>query len=340
MSHAETGVPADTTTTARLAVVVLAGGAGRRMGGDKADLPWGEGRLLDHMVELVRPVAAEVLVALRPGQRLRAAAVRHPGVRIVTDVAAGEAAGAPAGEAAGADGEPDGEADGRADSGAGDAVGDHAAAAPRAAPPSAAPPSVALPSGAPPGGPLGGLAAALATTTQSRLVAVAVDLPLLERGLLPLLAAALDGPLPDGAAPPGVAPPGAAEASDPGGPVDIALPVVAGRPQPLLAAYRCATVRPRAEALLALGRRAPMALTDGLRVRLLPEAALRRVDPALASFRNVNTPGDLARARAYRSGGGDAAGDGAAGDGAAGDGAAGDGAAGEASGDGGSGRWW
>ena len=41
-----------------------------------------------------------------------------------------------------------------------------------------------------------------------------------------------------------------------------------------------------------------LAFFDAVRVRYVPEAELRRWDPELRSFLNVNWPDDLARARA------------------------------------------
>lgn len=54
--------------TRPLAVVVLAGGEGRRMGGDKPLRPYGEGTLLAHAVGLARLWSRDVAIAVRqPG---------------------------------------------------------------------------------------------------------------------------------------------------------------------------------------------------------------------------------------------------------------------------------
>ncbi len=45
-----------------LTAVVLAGGAGRRMGTDKARLPWRDGTLLGHVVGRLQEVATELLI--------------------------------------------------------------------------------------------------------------------------------------------------------------------------------------------------------------------------------------------------------------------------------------
>lgn len=53
---------------AGLAAVVLAGGASRRMGRDKATLPYQGGTLLEHVVSAVKPRCAPVFVIAAPGQ--------------------------------------------------------------------------------------------------------------------------------------------------------------------------------------------------------------------------------------------------------------------------------
>ena len=222
----------DASSDGRYTALLLAGGSGRRMGAPKSMLPWGDGRLLDHLIARLTPGPAEVLVAVRPGQHplpLRGeAAALHP--TVVTDEPVARRPGS--GESA---------------------------------------------------GPLAGLSAGLAAARSPRVVAVAVDLPLVEPAVLSLLAAALDAP--------------SRGAIGGDGRVDIALPVIGGRMQPLLAAYRRDTVLPAARALLAEGRRALLALTDVLSVRRLPEESFLALDPTLDSFRNVNTPEDLRLAR-------------------------------------------
>ncbi len=84
---------------------------------------------------------------------------------------------------------------------------------------------------------------------------------------------------------------------------DIALPVVDGHRQPLLAAYRTA-LADRALALLDEDRGRPAFLLEGADVRVLDEAALltdarlRGVDPDLDSTRGVNDRSAYDRARA------------------------------------------
>jgi molybdopterin-guanine dinucleotide biosynthesis protein A len=74
--------------------------------------------------------------------------------------------------------------------------------------------------------------------------------------------------------------------------VDAVCFEVAGRLEPLLAVYRAALVTPWGEALAedpSLRR-----LLARFRSRLLPESALREVDPELRALVNVNTPEDVA----------------------------------------------
>ncbi|CAN5246513.1 hypothetical protein BH24ACT10_BH24ACT10_02980 [soil metagenome] len=87
------------------------------------------------------------------------------------------------------------------------------------------------------------------------------------------------------------------------GDADVALPVVDGQRQPLLAAYRTALAE-RARTLLAGGSDRPAFLLEGAAVPLLDEQALlasarlRAVDPGLDSTRGVNDRAAYDRARA------------------------------------------
>jgi molybdopterin-guanine dinucleotide biosynthesis protein A len=78
---------------------------------------------------------------------------------------------------------------------------------------------------------------------------------------------------------------------------DVCLPYTDGRPEPMLAVYR------REPCILAIrdaldrGRMRMIAFLDDLRVARLDEPALRKHDPELLSFFNVNEPDDLARAQ-------------------------------------------
>lgn len=115
----------------------------------------------------------------------------------------------------------------------------------------------------------GGVHAALVAARTPWVVAVACDMPFVSTEALCVLLGAR------------------------GEAVDAVCFEVAGRLEPLLAAYRTG---------LAAGWGAALEedpslrqLLSGVRARLLPEDALRTVDPGLRSLVNVNTPEDLAR---------------------------------------------
>lgn len=76
---------------------------------------------------------------------------------------------------------------------------------------------------------------------------------------------------------------------------DALIPQVGGRYQPLHAAYRarCAQALSR---MSASGERRLAAIMGLVNVRVLAEAAVRKLDPGLGSFLNVNTPEDYQRA--------------------------------------------
>jgi molybdenum cofactor guanylyltransferase len=63
-----------TTTTA---VVVLAGGEGRRMGGSKPRMPWDQTTLIGHAVDLARGYGGEVAVAVREESQVVGAVTAH-----------------------------------------------------------------------------------------------------------------------------------------------------------------------------------------------------------------------------------------------------------------------
>ena len=87
------------------------------------------------------------------------------------------------------------------------------------------------------------------------------------------------------------------------GDTEIALPHARGHRQPLAAAYRTA-LAPRIDELLAAGPARPGMLFERSVVTVLHDAdlladpRLARLDPGLESLTNVNTPDDLAAARA------------------------------------------
>ncbi len=115
-------------------------------------------------------------------------------------------------------------------------------------------------------GPLGGLHAGLTAISTAYAVAVACDLPFLHVELLSHLIERAEG-------------------------LDAVVPIVAGRPQPVHAVYH-RRVAQAAEAILQ-GGGGPLwqLLSDPhLAVLYVEEDELRRWDPLLLSFFNINTP--------------------------------------------------
>ena len=77
---------------------------------------------------------------------------------------------------------------------------------------------------------------------------------------------------------------------------DVVMPIVGEQPQPMHAVYRRDPCRSAITAALERGDRRMISFLDGLQVRRVSEHELRRLDPELRSFFNVNTPEDLAEA--------------------------------------------
>jgi len=77
---------------------------------------------------------------------------------------------------------------------------------------------------------------------------------------------------------------------------DAGIPVVQGRLQVLHAAYRKSCL-PALDAMIERGERTLHKLAPSLNVRFVNEDELRRYDPELLSFFNVNTPEDYAQAQ-------------------------------------------
>jgi molybdopterin-guanine dinucleotide biosynthesis protein A len=130
-------------------------------------------------------------------------------------------------------------------------------------------------------GPLQGLAAGLAAIGDRAEVAYvsSTDVPLLHPAFVRRVVGALDDQ------------------------VDVVLPEVGGYRQPLSAAYRTGLLS-TVEGLIAADQMRPAFLFDRSRVLhmgeddLLRNGALARLDPALASVRNLNEPADYERAHA------------------------------------------
>ena len=77
---------------------------------------------------------------------------------------------------------------------------------------------------------------------------------------------------------------------------DAAVPVVKGRVHPLCAAYRGEAVD-RLKAAFESGERSLQGALQHIRWRRIPTAALRAIDPELRFLFNINSPEDLERAK-------------------------------------------
>jgi len=118
-------------------------------------------------------------------------------------------------------------------------------------------------------GPLSGMAAGLAAARHPYAWVVACDLPEVDPGLANVLFAAARG-------------------------YEAAVPRPDREAQGVCAVY-ATTLVPRIEELLRSGERSVLSLLERSRVQYLDSTALRRVDPELRSFRNLNTPEDYER---------------------------------------------
>jgi molybdopterin-guanine dinucleotide biosynthesis protein A len=78
---------------------------------------------------------------------------------------------------------------------------------------------------------------------------------------------------------------------------DAVIPIVDRRPEPMHAVYRVATCREAIRAALARDERRMISFLDDVRTCRVEESELRRLDPDLWSFFNINTPDDLEAAR-------------------------------------------
>lgn len=121
-------------------------------------------------------------------------------------------------------------------------------------------------------GPLGGLEAALSAAASDAVFAVSCDLPSLQPALARRMVELSRG-------------------------FDAAIPRWDGRLHPLLGVYG-RSLLPQVRALLDAGRLRPVFLLEHGRTRIVEDTELRPADPAGLSFRNVNTPDELAAALA------------------------------------------
>lgn len=127
-------------------------------------------------------------------------------------------------------------------------------------------------------GPLAGLATGLRAARGTTTVAVSCDLPFLLPELVGFLFRTLE------------------EASE----IDALVPQAGGHLQPLVAAYRSRAMATRFADALESGNHSPTQALETARLRILSEADVRRIDPQLRSFTNINTEADLKRARSRR----------------------------------------
>jgi molybdopterin-guanine dinucleotide biosynthesis protein A len=121
-------------------------------------------------------------------------------------------------------------------------------------------------------GPLAAIRTALESTAAPVIFCCACDMPFIEPPLVErLIAIAGDG-------------------------APVVVPRLRGEPEPLCAVYG-RTLLPTIEEVLASGKRSIRDVLDRAATRYVEEEELRRCDPELRSFINVNTPQDLDRAR-------------------------------------------
>jgi molybdopterin-guanine dinucleotide biosynthesis protein A len=180
-------------------LLILAGGRSRRMGRNKAQLPAGDGTLIDHLARRLAPVVDETLVAGGPES------VRLAGARRIDDRYQGL-------------------------------------------------------------GPLAGIHAGLLEARFSLVWVVACDLPDVEPALGELLRGYAAG-------------------------VDAVVPRLGDDSEGVCAVYD-RSLAPRIETFLQTGERRVQHFLGRIAVRYVTPAELRRVDPELRSFRNINTPAD------------------------------------------------
>ena len=122
----------------------------------------------------------------------------------------------------------------------------------------------------PQSGPLGGILTGMGALGTGHHLVVACDMPALQPAVLRLL---LNSATPEW---------------------DVVVPEIAGRMEPLCAVY-AETAIPALHAFLAGGGRALQRALAQVRTLRISEAQLRRHDPDLLTFTNLNTPDDLER---------------------------------------------
>jgi molybdopterin-guanine dinucleotide biosynthesis protein A len=81
------------------------------------------------------------------------------------------------------------------------------------------------------------------------------------------------------------------------GRASAAVPRVGGELEPLFAVYSKNCLKPAEDAIKA-GEKRIISFFDNIKVKEIPEAEIKSIDPDLLSFMNLNTPEDLKRAGA------------------------------------------
>jgi molybdopterin-guanine dinucleotide biosynthesis protein A len=182
-----------------VSAIVLAGGSSRRLGRDKALLPWRSHTLIEHIVAQLQAVSDDVLVITGREKRY----LELLGVPVFADEIADI-------------------------------------------------------------GPMGGLYTGLKHARHEYSLAVACDMPLLNRAIIDLLTSELDSSM------------------------RAVVPEVQGHRVPTLALYHKECLL-AIEQLVAQGCTSVQALLDAVPIKIVAEAKLRTVDPPLRSFTNINT---------------------------------------------------
>lgn len=134
-------------------------------------------------------------------------------------------------------------------------------------------------------GPIGGIHAGLLASSDKYNLVLACDLPLMRAELVRLL---LDRAMGSGEE---------AALEQDTLPVDVVIPIVGGFIEPTAAVY-VRGILPTVEQFIHMGDYKLKNLISALHTDYVPEAELRRVDPNLESFLNVNTPEEYERVRA------------------------------------------
>lgn len=122
-------------------------------------------------------------------------------------------------------------------------------------------------------GSLIGLLTALQHARYETLVVIACDMPFVVPALVDALAVALQSGL-----------------------ADVAIPRTPNGLEPLLAAYRVPVCLPAVEQALHSGSMRMISWLDAVKTLEMDETVLRRHDPLLQSFININTPEELRQA--------------------------------------------